>query len=200
MRVTLMILSFRRTPSMRCLPIGRAVYVIGIWRLERRVFSIAAHGKGQVNVVAFSPDGSQALSGGQDLAVRLWELPAGSLIREYKGSTSNIFAAGFSLDGRAVYAADQTRMLRAWNRETGELLPLNGAHSSDDRRYGQRAELGGAIYIYNNVRHRCGIFPGRRVTSILKSGCPQCRARLWIIRTTPMLSHACGMVRFSGSP
>ena len=96
----------------------------------RRIFSIAAHGKGQVNVVAFSPDGSQALSGGQDLVVRLWELPAGSLIREYKGSTSNVYAAGFSFDGRAVYAADQTSMLRGWNRETGELLPFNGAHPS----------------------------------------------------------------------
>jgi WD40 repeat protein len=66
-------------------------------RLELRRFE--GHGN-TVMSVAFSPDGKQALSGGWDPVVRLWDLEKGGEERRLTGHRETVWGVAFSPDGR----------------------------------------------------------------------------------------------------
>jgi WD40 repeat protein len=59
----------------------------------------------EVECVAFLPDGQQALSGGRDRVVRLWDLQTGKQVRQFPEQSGWIHALAVSADGRQALAA-----------------------------------------------------------------------------------------------
>jgi len=93
-----------------------------------------------IESVAFSPDGSLALSGGADGVVRIWTLESKDPIHEFRGHVDNVMSVAFSPDGRRAYSAggllpgfeDGTDFaVRIWDLESGQQLrPLEGHKGS----------------------------------------------------------------------
>jgi WD40 repeat protein len=52
--------------------------------------------------VAFSPDGTRVLAGGNDKTLKLWATATGALIRTFEGQSSAVVSVTFSPDGTRV--------------------------------------------------------------------------------------------------
>lgn len=90
--------------------------------------------------LAFSPNGRQILTVGQDSNVRLWDVQTGKVIRVLKGHTSFLNRVEFSPDGRRALSGSSDGTVRLWDLESGNELrrfPVGAvgvAFSSDGRR------------------------------------------------------------------
>ena len=67
-----------------------------------------------VRGVAFSPDGSRALSGGADGLVRLWDVSTGKQLQVFKGHTKAVNAVAYSPEGRRFLSGGDDRTIRLW--------------------------------------------------------------------------------------
>jgi WD40 repeat protein/serine/threonine protein kinase len=83
----------------------------------------------QVYAVAFSPDGTLAVSGGEDHSVRLWDISTGKQTRSHTDSNRPIFTVAFSPDGKTIVAGSGDGKIRQWSVETGKLLRTFNGHS-----------------------------------------------------------------------
>jgi len=84
--------------------------------------------------VAFSPDGRQALSGGADGTIELWELPTGKLVHRLKHSEDTgfyVLYVAFSADGRQglsdangrqVLSGSDDNTIKLWDASSGKLM------------------------------------------------------------------------------
>ena len=81
--------------------------------------TLEAH-DGWIRAVAANADGSQIVSAGNDLVVRLWNAADGGLIREMKGHESHIYSAAFHPDGNRLVTSDLHCNLIDWNLATGK--------------------------------------------------------------------------------
>ena len=70
--------------------------------------------------LAFSPDGSQLVSGFYaNNAVRIWNTTTGELQAELKGHTSSVESIAFSQDGSRIISGSRDNKVRIWNAITG---------------------------------------------------------------------------------
>ena len=75
-----------------------------------------------VRICAFSPDGGQALSIGDNNRLRLWNIASGETVRDFVVETdayAYIDGYAFSSDGRRVLCASRDKMLRLWDVASG---------------------------------------------------------------------------------
>ncbi|MEO1445473.1 MAG: TIR domain-containing protein, partial [Cyanobacteria bacterium J06635_11] len=78
---------------------------------------------GSVYSVAFSPDGTMALSGADDSTVRLWDVNTGQALRVFEGHTDEVNSVAFSPDATRYYSSAWNGVLRIWpSASTGSLL------------------------------------------------------------------------------
>jgi WD40 repeat protein len=83
---------------------------------------------GQIHSHAVSPDGTQAVSGGEIIFglgqsnVLQWDLATGQVIRELHGSQNLVFGVAWSPTGLRVAAGDQSGRIFQWNASTGALI------------------------------------------------------------------------------
>jgi serine/threonine protein kinase len=76
---------------------------------------------GQVESVAFSPDGKLLASASQDQTVKLWDVQTGELKRTLVGHTFIVGAVVFSPDGQTLVSGDWNNDVRFWDVNTGKL-------------------------------------------------------------------------------
>jgi WD40 repeat protein/tRNA A-37 threonylcarbamoyl transferase component Bud32 len=86
-----------------------------------------------VEAVAFSPDGSRALSGGHDRSLCLWEIPSGRLLLTLKGHEGPIWCVSFLPDGHRALSCSSDRTLRLWNVASGQELHRFKGHGDEVR-------------------------------------------------------------------
>ncbi|HTV30604.1 MAG TPA: AAA family ATPase [Xanthobacteraceae bacterium] len=86
-----------------------------------------------VNAVAFSPDGSQIVSGSEDKTLLLLNVATGQS-RRFQGHTSGVTGVAFSPDGRQIISASSglDRTVRLWDADKGSEITRfeqDGAYS-----------------------------------------------------------------------
>ena len=84
----------------------------------------------RVTSVAFSPDGTQVVSGSYDETVRLWDAATGTALQTLEGHSSWITSVAFSPDGTQVVSGSADKTVRLWDAATGAALQTLEGHSS----------------------------------------------------------------------
>lgn len=87
----------------------------------------------EVRVVAFSPDGSQVLTGGLDGIAILWDIRDGRMLREFSGfSDPRLRTVAFSPNGKYLLVGSQDGTVLIWDRvKNVENYLYTGNYSED---------------------------------------------------------------------
>jgi len=108
---------------------GRAIVLWDVGRLRRVGAAFLAH-RGDVNSVAFSPDGKTIASGSKDKTVILWHVkthrPKGAPL---VGHSDFVHAVAFSPDGKMLASGGSDNVVILWDVETHRRLAT--LHHSD---------------------------------------------------------------------
>jgi WD40 repeat protein len=99
--------------------------------------------EGNVNSVAYSPDGRRIVSGSEDKTVRVWDAQNGEKLNVLRGHEINVCSVCYSPDGRRIVSGSSDKTVRVWDAQSGvEQAVLRGhegnvnsvAYSPDGRR------------------------------------------------------------------
>jgi WD40 repeat protein len=85
----------------------------------RIIRTFVDEGTGQIDAVAFSPDGKYILSGSMDGKIRLWDVRTGAQLRQFVGHSEEVASVAFSPDGKHVLSGGDAST-RLWDASTGQ--------------------------------------------------------------------------------
>ena len=132
--------------------------------LSPDVIAQFSHG-GRVFTLAYSPDGQWLASGGDDNAVRLWDISGESETRHLDRHTDWIKAVAFSPDGQLLASGGMDGTLKLWDASFGIQLTSRPqddrveaiAFSSDGKALATSGNIDGFIDLWavtgRNIRH-----------------------------------------------
>ncbi len=98
--------------------------------LDKCLWIIKGH-EGQVESVAFSPDGRYAISAGGDETLRLWEVSGKRHLKTFEGHAGTVNSVTFSPDGRHALSGSGDRTLRLWDVNGGNCTRVFEGHSGN---------------------------------------------------------------------
>jgi WD40 repeat protein/serine/threonine protein kinase len=75
---------------------------------------------GGTNEVAFSPDGMQVISSGEDGTLKLWDAYTGAELKTLAGHTGTVECFAFSPDGTQVATGGDDHTIKLWDIASGE--------------------------------------------------------------------------------
>jgi WD40 repeat protein/HEAT repeat protein len=103
---------------------------IFVWdlRKKKQLNTLVAHG-GPVRCLAFSPDGTQMLSGADDNLLLLWDVAKGRVVQELKGHTNAPNQVVFSPNGKQGLSCGMDHSARLWDLEGGRQLRQFTGHA-----------------------------------------------------------------------
>jgi WD40 repeat protein/predicted Ser/Thr protein kinase len=79
--------------------------------------------------VAFSPDGSYALSGSLDKTLKLWDIKTGKCLQTMQGHTWFVVSVAFSPNGAYALSGSRDETLKLWDIKTGKRLQTMRGHA-----------------------------------------------------------------------
>ncbi|PVH69237.1 hypothetical protein DL98DRAFT_522304 [Cadophora sp. DSE1049] len=83
-----------------------------------------------VTSVAFSPNGTQVVSGSYDKIMRLWDAVTGAALQTLEGHTGPVRSIAFSPDGTQVVSGSYDKTVRLWDAVTGAALQTLEGHTN----------------------------------------------------------------------
>ena len=84
---------------------------------------------GSVRSVAFSPNGTQVVSGSSDSTVCLWDAMSGAHLNTFRGHSSFVWSVAFSPNGTQVVSGSDDKSLCLWDAVSGAHLNTLKGHS-----------------------------------------------------------------------
>ncbi|PWB49884.1 MAG: hypothetical protein C3F13_18000, partial [Anaerolineales bacterium] len=78
---------------------------------------------GQVEAVAFSPDGTQIVSASGDKTLKVWKAATGQARHTLSSHTREVYGVAFSPDGTRIVSASKDRTLKIWDTASGQDMP-----------------------------------------------------------------------------
>ncbi|HKR48595.1 MAG TPA: pentapeptide repeat-containing protein, partial [Pseudonocardiaceae bacterium] len=75
---------------------------------------------GWVRSVAYSPDGTHLLTGGDDGSVRIWDAATGEPVRHLTGHTGRVWSVAYAPDNTHLLTGGADGSVRVWDATTGE--------------------------------------------------------------------------------
>jgi WD40 repeat protein len=85
---------------------------------QSRAQLVVQQGQARLASVAFSPDGRQVLTGGDNIAV-LWDEATGFEIRTFYGHSDSVTAAVFAPSGKEIATGSDDHTVRIWDIQSG---------------------------------------------------------------------------------
>jgi WD40 repeat protein len=85
---------------------------------------------GVVDELAFTPDGTRAVSASWDGSLKVWEVGTGRLVRTIYGSAGGFFSLALTPDGTQMLAGERQRALTLWDLATGQPVRRFEGHSN----------------------------------------------------------------------
>ena len=96
-------------------------YNIIVWDIDNNIVIMwgSASSSDVVNSVAFSPDGTQVVSGSTDKMAQVWDIRSGKPIKSFihDGSVNSV---AFSLDGTQIVSGSSDKMAQVWDIRSGK--------------------------------------------------------------------------------
>src|SRR5207249_12326426 len=76
---------------------------------------------GDLECVAFSPDGKQLASSSHDTTIRLWDVEMGKVRHTLEGHRAEVDSVTFSPDGNTLASGCKDLSIKLWDPQTGAL-------------------------------------------------------------------------------